>query len=170
MRRLMKVLAFRSLKSVSQPAGGFTLIEMMVVLAVLGVLMATLYPSFGPPLARAKMHAASRDIASALRFARGVAIRTGREAVFILDIQHHLYTVPEKPKPFSVDAGITLGLYTSSSELFNDSIGRIRFYPDGSSTGGKVTLKQGSFKTFIEINWLTGEVKSPQDESVDEAL
>ncbi|MGA7117479.1 MAG: hypothetical protein WBY12_09835 [Hyphomicrobium sp.] len=34
----------------------------------------------------------------------------------------------------------------------------MRFFPDGSSTGGRVTLVAGERKRLLDINWLTGAV------------
>ena len=41
----------------------------------------------------------------------------------------------------------------------SDSIGRIRFYPDGTSTGGRVTLTGSGAKYDILVDWLSGRVK-----------
>ena len=38
---------------------------------------------------------------------------------------------------------LDLKLYTAQSEIVDDKRGAIRFYPDGSSTGGRVTLASG---------------------------
>ena len=47
-----------------------------------------------------------------------------------------------------------------------EGIGRIRFFPDGASTGGNVELELGEAVWRIEVNWLTGEVSmlEPKDQ------
>ena len=49
-------------------------------------------------------------------------------------------------------------LYTAQSEIVDDKHGAIRFYPDGSSTGGRVTLASGERKFLVDVDWLTGRV------------
>ncbi len=51
-----------------------------------------------------------------------------------------------------------MALETARSEMEEEGIGRIRFFPDGASTGGNVELSLGEVVWRIEINWLTGEV------------
>ena len=37
--------------------------------------------------------------------------------------------------------------------------GAIRFFPDGSSTGGRVTLMVGERSYAVDVDWLTGRVR-----------
>ena len=56
-------------------------------------------------------------------------------------------------------AGIDLELLTVATELGGGGArGGIRFFPDGSSTGGRVTLSHGSRQYFVDVDWLTGRV------------
>jgi general secretion pathway protein H len=55
-------------------------------------------------------------------------------------------------------------LLTAQSELTEDGKGRIRFYPDGSSTGGRVTILRDTKEWRVEVAWLTGEVRLEEDE------
>jgi general secretion pathway protein H len=36
--------------------------------------------------------------------------------------------------------------------------GRIRFFPDGSSTGGHIVLQRGARRWQVNVAWLTGAV------------
>ena len=55
---------------------GFTMIEMLIVIALLGILLAFALPSFNGTLQRYRTSAAANQIANALQFARAEAIRT----------------------------------------------------------------------------------------------
>jgi general secretion pathway protein H len=138
---------------------GFTLLEMLIVLAIAGFLMATVAPNFGPAMARAKLYSAARDVASALRHTRGQALILGKDAVFELDIARNRYRVNGRQKIYKLPEQINLSLYTTATETMNEGIGRIRFFPDGSATGGRVTLEGGGRQRVVDVNWLTGEVK-----------
>ncbi|NDE35669.1 MAG: type II secretion system protein GspH [Gammaproteobacteria bacterium] len=113
---------------------------MLIVLAIAGIVMGTLVPSFGPAIARAQLYSASRDVASALRYTRGHAMIRGEDALFELNTIHHTYRVSGRPKLYHLPPGIELGLFTTSTETLDEGTGRIRFFPDGSATGGRVQI------------------------------
>ena len=58
-----------------RPAAGFTLIEMMVTIAVLVVLLAIVAPSFRQVIANQRVKTASFDLFSALNYVRSEAIK-----------------------------------------------------------------------------------------------
>ena len=47
----------------------------------------------------------------------------------------------------------------AASEQIDDSQGRVRFFPDGTSTGGRLTLTQNERKYYVVVDWLTGRVE-----------
>jgi len=53
---------------------------------------------------------------------------------------------------------IELKLYTAQRDLVNDNVGAIRFFPDGGSDGGRITLTAGTRKYDVDVDWLTGRV------------
>ena len=55
---------------------GFTAVELLIVIALLGILMALAMPSFTSTFQRYRTSAAATNIANALQFARAEAIRT----------------------------------------------------------------------------------------------
>jgi len=146
---------------------GFTLIEMLIVLAIAGIVMGTLVPSFGPAIARAQLYSASRDVASALRHTRGQAMIRGEDALFELNTVNHSYRVSGRPKLYRLPPGIELGLFTTSTETLDEGTGRIRFFPDGSATGGRVSLITAKQTRVVDINWLTGEITIGEEDLGD---
>lgn len=144
---------------------GFTLIEMLIVLVIASIVMATLVPNFGPAIARAQLYSATRDVASALRHTRGQAMLKGQDALFELNTQQHTYRVAGRPKVYKLPAEIELGLFTTTTETLDEGTGRIRFFPDGSATGGRVTLAAVKQTRVVDVNWLTGEVRIGEDDS-----
>ena len=56
-------------------SAGFTLVELLVVLVLIGILMSVTFPSIGRGLSAVKLRTTSREIAAAIRFARWKAIR-----------------------------------------------------------------------------------------------
>jgi general secretion pathway protein H len=51
-----------------------------------------------------------------------------------------------------------LKLLTAQTEVESDHRGSIRFYPDGSSTGGRITVSSGERQYLVDVDWLTGRV------------
>jgi len=54
--------------------------------------------------------------------------------------------------------GIALRLVTARKELSGNVSGRLRFFPDGSSTGGRIVLVNDGDRREIEVDWLTGKI------------
>jgi general secretion pathway protein H len=146
-------------------SAGFTLLEMLIVLVISSIVMATLIPNFGPAIARAQLYSATRDVASALRHVRGQAMLQGQDALFELNTEQHLYRVTGRSKLYKLPSEVQLGLYTTSSETLDEGTGRIRFFPDGSATGGRVTLIANKQTRVVDVNWLTGEVRMGEGDS-----
>jgi general secretion pathway protein H len=55
-------------------------------------------------------------------------------------------------------ADLSLELLTISGEALNGREGDIRFNPDGSSTGGRISLADGPRRIDVGVDWLTGRV------------
>ena len=138
---------------------GFTLLELTVVLfvVVLGFSVIGLNLSSGNESTEIK--AAARDIVSALRYARGQALMTHRDATLDLDLTDNSYTVSGRNKTYPIPEGINVTVVTAQTEVAGKGMASIRFFADGSSTGGRITLERGNTKWKIDINWLTGQVE-----------
>ena len=139
-------------------AAGFTLVELMVVMVAAALLAGVAVPNMMPAIAAMRMRAATGDVASALRYVRGQALSRGHEAVFFLDVEHHSYRVSGRRKEFGLPSSVKLELFTAEQELSGEGGGSIRFYPDGSATGGRVTLDAGNKRSLVDVNWLTGAI------------
>ena len=141
---------------------GYTLMEVLVALAVIGMVLAAVPLVAGGPRPGAEARAAAIELASALRRTRSEAIAGFRANIFYLDTERRVYRVgaggDEKPLP----ENLTVSLYTARSELMDGDAGRIRFFPDGSATGGRVTLAGGGQSYVVAVDWLTGAVGMEQ--------
>ena len=138
---------------------GFTLLELMLVLVIVGVLMTQILPNTTSANQAASLKAAANDIASAFRYTRSYAIYSGKEASFTLDIEQNTYQISDSQKKYTLDDKITLSLTTTKNDVINKGSGKIRFFADGSSSAGGVNLKLGSLKKTVRLNWLTGEAE-----------
>ncbi len=136
---------------------GFTLIEIIAVIVLVGVIAVVAGVSFAKSLSGAKIQAASRDLVAALRYTRGQAIVKGEQKVLELDLEKNSYQAPGRGTT-ELPKDMELRLTTAQEELTSENVGRIRFFPDGSSTGGNIAVVLGEREWKINIGWLTGEI------------
>jgi general secretion pathway protein H len=138
---------------------GFTLLELLIVLViiVLGFSVVALNLSSGKGTLEHK--AAVRDVVSALRYARGQALMTHQEMTVSFDLSTNVYKVSGRNEEHKIPDAIALTLVTAQSELTGEGQGNVRFFADGSSTGGRVVLDRGEKSMQIDINWLTGQLE-----------
>ncbi|HVJ51942.1 MAG TPA: GspH/FimT family pseudopilin [Aliidongia sp.] len=136
---------------------GFTLIEMIIVLAILGLALALIVGR--GPLRSETLNAreTAGELAAALRETRGKAIAENRPVSFTLDIKNQLYRIADG-RPVRLPRNYQLTLMTTTGEVRDENEGGIRFEPDGSSTGGRIVLTQGARKIQVGVDWLTGRV------------
>jgi len=137
---------------------GFSLIELIAVLTLIAIVAGAAAVSLSGSLAGAKTRAAVRDLTAAMRQTRGLAIVNGEERSLEVDVEARTYQVPGKP-PVQLPEELQMKLLTAATEQTGDSRGQIRFFPDGSSSGGRVTLTRDHHEWRVEIAWLTGEVR-----------
>ena len=125
-------------------SAGFTLIEMIVVLAILAGMVGLLIARGPQRSAALDLRVTADRMISALRATQARAIRTNQPAQFTLDAPHHAYQTPGQP-PVALPGTALNGP-------------SITFAPDGSATGGTIQLSNGLRQLAIDISWLTGRV------------
>jgi general secretion pathway protein H len=136
---------------------GFTLIEMLVVIAIIALIGAFVLPQFSGAQAKAEMTSTARRLAAGLRSTRSLAMAHGRSEAFSLDIAQGLYRAGTGTAQ-RVGKNIGLTLVTASQERIDAAAGNIRFFADGSSSGGGIGLRAGTRNALILVDWLTGRV------------
>ena len=137
--------------------GGFSLIELVVVLAVMGFILALVVGYRAPWSSGLNLQATAAELASGLRLARSQAIADNHPVAFALDLAGRRYRVGGDP-PRSLPPKLAIGLLTVNGQQRSPTFGDIRFNPDGSSTGGRITLADGGRRVAVGVNWLTGRV------------
>lgn len=138
-------------------SSGFTLVELLVVLAVIAFIFTIIPPLFDRGLSGASLKAAARGIAGALRQARSEAITRNREITFTIDVEGHRYGVGNLVGG-AIPKDAEISLFTAQSERIDATTGNIRFFPNGGSTGGRVSIVHDQRQYHVSIDWLTGQV------------
>lgn len=148
----------RRLRARLKGRAGFTLLESLVVLALVGLLAGMASQLLRPPSGRLRLESATRAFCGTLRATRSRAIATNGEAAVVVDLYNKTYASPVGAVgQLPADALITLDI--ANTQRLSPRTGAITFFPDGASTGGDVTLQIPDARATINVNWLTGDTK-----------
>jgi len=144
-------------------SAGFTLLELLLVLAVLALLAGLVVAYIPSGSTRTEVVATARAVASGLRRARGAAIAGNALVAFVLDVKKRSYRVgTEAPVRLSRDIALTIDTARSEvSEAGDGAAGGIRFFPDGSASGGRISLRGAGERAavaVVTVDWVTGRV------------
>lgn len=139
-------------------ARGFTLVEVMVVMVIIALVMGLVATSMTRSISSAEARAASRKLVASLRYTRARAIIDKKEQVFQVDTENRSYLAPGR-KLITLPKGVDVTITTARSEFTSESVGGIRFFPDGGSTGGHIELTVNEREYRVNVAWLTGETQ-----------
>ncbi|MFN3312437.1 MAG: GspH/FimT family pseudopilin [Hyphomonas sp.] len=132
---------------------GFSLMELMVALTILALAMTVVSLSLTRRSPGFEVRRASADVSMLLRDARASAQEQNRMVRVVF--------LPEARR-FEGDAGqaVELPLSIEASLVSSAAAGQagLIFLPDGSSTGGTITLSAAGLREQVEVDWLTSRI------------
>ena len=138
----------------SERGNGYTLIELLVVLLILAAATSVALPRLEGVLPQLKLKQTAREIVLALREAQRRAIQGGLQTVIRLDLAHRQLRGPGGLYvPLDPRFGFEL---TTSEGAQSPAPGEIDFFPDGTSTGGKLALAYGGRRYEVTVDWALG--------------
>lgn len=137
---------------------GFTLVELLVVLTLIALIATLATPMIQRSIPGAQLQTSAERLRSELRLARSIAIRDNRQAWLLVDVEAGTYQRGENTRVQTIPPAIQLTLLTAQREQIDEYRGRIRFFPDGTSTGGSVTLAGETQAVEVAIDWFDGRV------------
>lgn len=145
-----------------QGTSGFTLVEMLVVLMLLALIASVTLVYLPTRQHTARLVTLASDVKTSMVHTRNMALRSHQDALFRIDFTQAIYwpegAFQDHHGRGAFPDGVAVELYTAEGETRPDNSAAIRFFPDGSSTGGYVRLTQGNLSYRISVNWLTGRV------------
>ena len=137
---------------------GFALIEILCVLAIIGMLAGIVLPAIPRGTSRAKLEAYAVETAALLKADRSAALRRQIQVATQVDAASRAIRsgvtgrVVRLPSDVSVDAIL-------ASRCADRNAGRsIDFFPTGMSCGGTIALTRPGMGFEVRVNWLTGGV------------
>lgn len=139
-------------------ARGFTLLEVLVVLALIAIASALAAGALTGGLAGLRLRSSANEIAAQLRYTRAQALATGEAQRFVIDPRAHRWRAP-KDRHGDVPRALGIAFIGARETQPAQGVGAIVFFPDGASTGGRVQLTAKRAAWNVDVAWLTGEVR-----------
>jgi general secretion pathway protein H len=149
-------------------SGGYTLIEVVVVMAVLVIASAALAPAVGRTLDGVKVRTEVAGIASFLRWAREQAVTRGESHEVALDPEARalLFRRAGGESVAAVETRRQLSLLLHVAPAPGRLPQRITFMPQGRSSGGSFRIEAVGPRVYIvTVDPLTGRVTTQRVDS-----
>ena len=134
--------------------GGFTLVELLVVLAIMALIATLLTPMLRIGRNGADLRSAGNEMLVAMRTARSAAIAHNRTTGIVVDAAYGRYGEPRRYH--QLPDGMTLSWHALWPVAGRDDLGAIYFFPDGSASGGEIDLKAGGTVGGVVVDWFSG--------------
>ncbi len=142
--------------------GGYSLLQLLVVLTIVSSLVVLATPVAMRSLDSARARADFQDLAAALRTARTIAVTQNQATAFGLNADTLEWAISGKRGGGSLDSGAIINMTVADISSVAGT-GYIVFFPDGSSTGGSIELQSNGTSYAMEIDWLTGRIGFGED-------
>ena len=170
-------------KQSKRPPAGYSLIELIVVLVLIGTISAVVTPLFISTIFKTRMKTSAKNLATTFRYARSQAINTKKPYYFYIDLDNSSYWISsdieneESEVLFDAEEArkAAVNVRKTSREIvikkvevglstIEEGVVEIPFYPQGSTIDTNVYLEKrngsNSDKKFeIHLDEITGKVK-----------
>jgi general secretion pathway protein H len=137
---------------------GYTLLEMIAVLAILAITAAVAVPQFSGTIQHERLNQLGLRIARIMAAARTQARDQNGPADVVVDLRRRrIYAADDQTYtlPNEISVQVIAGRL-GGNDLHGETI---RFYSDGSASGGRITLSAAGETGNLDINWITGRTK-----------
>jgi general secretion pathway protein H len=138
---------------------GFTLLEMVCVIALIAILAAVLLPFLPRQTSRARLQAYALEAATLLKDDRNAAIARRTEVATLVDAPSRALRSGASGQILRIPADVRFDALLPQSCRRRPALSSIDFFADGMSCGGAIKLARLDTTYEIRVNWLTGRVE-----------
>ncbi len=138
---------------------GFTLIEAVCVLAIIGLLAALILPAIPRATSQSRLAGYAIDIAALLKGDRNAAMRNHTAVATSLDPEARTVQSGATAAAVEIPEDVTFAALLAQRCQGRPVGSTIDFFPSGASCGGTIALSRQGFGYQIRVNWLTGGVE-----------
>jgi general secretion pathway protein H len=138
---------------------GFTLLEMVCVLAIIALLAAVLLPSLPHETSRSRLQAYALQTASLLKADRNAAIRRQVDIATLVDAGTRLIRSGASSDMIRIPDDVHFDALLPQTCNRQAALSTIAFFANGMSCGGTIALTRFDAGFEIRVNWLTGRIE-----------
>ncbi len=138
---------------------GFTLLEMVCILAIIAMLAAVLLPNIPHGTSRPRLEAYAVETASMLKADRTAAIRHRIQIATQIDAGGRSLRSGSTGRTLRVPDDVVFDAILPNRCNEHPAFSTISFFPTGASCGGTIMLSRLGSGYEIRVNWLTGGIE-----------
>ena len=138
---------------------GFTLLEMVCIIAIIAMMAAVLLPNIPHNTSRPRLEAYAVETASLLKSDRTAAIRQRAPVATQVDAGARSLRSGSTGRILRLPDDVVFEALLPSRCNGRPALSAISFFPNGISCGGTVTLSRLGTRYEIRVNWLTGGIE-----------
>jgi general secretion pathway protein H len=138
---------------------GFTLLEMVCVLAIIALLAAVLLPFIPRETSRARLQAYALQTATLLNADRVAAISRRTSVATLVDAGARAIHSGAGPDSLHIPDDVRFDAILPQTCRQRAALSTISFFPNGTSCGGTIALTRLDAGFEIRVNWLTGRIE-----------
>ncbi len=146
------------MRSSTGPEAGFTLLEMVCALAIVGLLAAVLLPANPRQTSRPRLEAYAIETAALLKADRNAAIRRRLEVTTQVDAPSRSLRSGASGQTVHVPEDVRFETLLPRNCDNRPVVASISFFASGMSCGGVIVLAKFDAGYEIRVNWLTGRI------------
>jgi type II secretion system protein H len=137
--------------------GGFTLLELIVVLFLAGLVAALVVPSFSGTLDSSRLRSGAAEVRSVLTLARTLAASGSRTRTVAFDIGKGEFAVLGEARTYLLPEGVRIESARVGGAVVEEETFRVLFFPDGSAEATEIVVSSASGGRFrVTVEPLTG--------------
>ena len=143
----------------TDPEAGFTLIEAVCVLAIIGLIAALVLPDIPRATSQERLAGYAVEVAALRKGDRIAAIRSHAQVATSLDADRRIVISGATASVIEIPADVSFQALLA--QRCGDRLvgATIDFFPSGESCGGVIAIARQGVGYQIRVNWLTGGVE-----------
>jgi general secretion pathway protein H len=145
--------------NVAKAEDGFTLLEMVCVMAIIAMLAAVLLPNISRGTSRPRLEAYAVETASLLKADRTAAIRGRAQIATQIDAGTRSLRSGATGRTLRVPNDVAFDALLPDRCNERPAFSTISFFATGMSCGGTIMLSRLGTGYEIRVNWLTGGIE-----------
>jgi general secretion pathway protein H len=138
---------------------GFTLLEMVCVIALVAMLAAVLLPFLPHHTSRSRLQAYALETATLLKADRNSAIRRRADVATLVDAPSRAIRSGASSQTIRIPDDVRFDALLPQICRQRAALSTISFFADGMSCGGSIALSRLDSTYEIHVNWLTGRIE-----------